>query len=137
MHPPSASGSDFTLLKLEDPHNEVRRDSHFKPLIKPWASPQRGRRLSTCAGPRRCSASRRNCEVGISLIQWKDTSSHHSVPEAARTQASRRAVSQGWAFTGGRIARLSWSQVRGRLVDDWQRCCETSRVSRIARLVDG
>ena len=29
------------LLKLKDPHNKVRRDSHFKPLIKPWVSPQR------------------------------------------------------------------------------------------------
>ena len=51
--------------------------------------------------------------VGISLIQWKDTSSHHSVPEAARTQASRRAVSQGWAFTGGRIARLGGCLILG------------------------
>ena len=51
--------------------------------------------------------------VGISLIQWKDTSSHHSVPEAARTQASRRAVSQGWAFTGSGMAGLGGCLILG------------------------
>jgi len=51
--------------------------------------------------------------VGISIFQWKDTSSHDSVPEAARTQASRRAVSQGWAFTDGRIARLGGCLILG------------------------
>eukprot|EP00972_Heterocapsa_arctica_P036625 5392337-Heterocapsa_arctica.AAC.1 len=79
------------------------------------------------------SASKRNCVVGISLIQWKDTSSHHAVPQKARTskrsrdhsyrlqrcvrtahvQASRRAVSQGWAVTGGGIAGLGGCLILG------------------------